>query len=93
MVKTISLALDPSVGIEIDGALVARELGMPVARFQQLMDQGKVTVLCERGIGDDAGLYRASFYYGSKRMRLVVDANGNPVGLTFARPRTSPCSH
>ena len=56
MAKTIPLAIDPSVGIEINGALVARELGMPVARFQQLMDQGKVTVLCERGIGDDAGL-------------------------------------
>jgi hypothetical protein len=79
MAKTIPLALDPSVGIEIDGALVARELGMPVARFQQLMDQGKVTVLCERGIGDDAGLYRASFYYHARRVRLVVDADGNPA--------------
>ena len=79
MAKTIPLALDPSVGIEIDGALVARELGMPVARFQQLMDQGKVTVLCERGIGEDAGLYRATFYYGDKRVRLVVDDHGTPV--------------
>jgi hypothetical protein len=36
-------------------------------------------VLCERGTGEDAGLYRASFYHEGKRVRLVVDGDGNPV--------------
>lgn len=45
-----------------------------------LMEQRKITVLCELGTGEDAGLYRASFYHEGKRVRLVVDREGNPVG-------------
>ncbi|HVI59891.1 MAG TPA: DUF6522 family protein [Luteimonas sp.] len=65
--------------VEIDGALVARGLGLPVERFRQLMDARKVAVLCERGTGADAGLYRASFYHEGRRVQLVVDENGTPV--------------
>ncbi len=66
--------------IEIDGALVARSLGLEVARFRELMAQRKVAILCERGTGDDAGLYRATFYYGKRRLRLVVDEQGQLAG-------------
>lgn len=62
--------------IEIDGARVARGLGLDVAAFRQLMEDRKVTVLCERGIGEDAGRFRASFYYRDMRVRLVVDGQG-----------------
>lgn len=65
--------------IEIDGALVAQALGLELTEFRKLMDNGKITQLCERGIGEDAGHYRASFYYGKQRARFVVDASGNPV--------------
>lgn len=65
--------------IEIDGALVARSLGLEVARFRELMAQRKVAILCERGTGQDAGLYRATFYYGKRRLRLIVDEQGKPV--------------
>lgn len=67
------------VALEIDAALVARGIGLDLAEFRRLMDAGKIAVLCERGIGEDAGLYRASFYYGQRRARFVVDASGNPV--------------
>lgn len=66
--------------IEIDGALVARSLGLEVARFRELMAQRKIAVLCERGTGDDAGLYRATFYYGKRRLRLIVDEQGQLAG-------------
>jgi hypothetical protein len=65
--------------IEIDGTLVARELGLEPAAFKRLMDSHKITVLCERGTGEDAGLYRASYYYQGSRARLVIDASGKPV--------------
>lgn len=65
--------------LEIDGALVAGAMGLDVAAFRQLMDDGKITVLCERGTGEDAGTWRASFYYGGRRARFVVDAQGNPL--------------
>lgn len=79
MGKSIPIDLNPSSTVEIDGGLVARGLGLALADFQQLMEQRKITVLCERGIGQDAGLYRASFYHDGKRVRLVVDGDGNPV--------------
>ena len=62
--------------IEIDAALIAPRLGLTVAEFRQLMEQRRITVLCERGVGEDAGRYRASFYYGDRRVRLVVEAAG-----------------
>lgn len=65
--------------IEIDAALVADGLGLEVERFRELMSVRKVSVLCERGTGEDAGLYRASFYHEGRRVRLVVDAAGQPV--------------
>ena len=41
------------------------------------VQRSQVTVLCERGTGDDAGRWRASFYHEGRRVRLVVDAEGN----------------
>jgi hypothetical protein len=79
MGKPIPIEVNPSRAIEIDGALVAGGLGLAPDRFRQLMEQRKITVLCERGTGKDAGLYRASFYYEGKRVRLVVDGDGNPI--------------
>jgi len=79
LAKTIPLELNPVRAVEVDGALVAHGLGLEVEAFRKLMDDRQVTVLCERGTGEDAGLYRASFYYAGKRVRLVVDADGKPV--------------
>lgn len=70
----------PSPTIEIDASLVAPGLGLAQAEFRQLMEQRRITVLCERGTGTDAGRYRASFYYGERRVRLVVDRWGRVVG-------------
>lgn len=78
--RGIPLVLASAPSIEVEGALVAAGLGMEVAEFRERMDQGRVRVLCERGTGEDDGLFRASFYFGERRVRLVVDASGNPVG-------------
>lgn len=65
--------------IEIEGALVARELGLEVEEFRRLMEIRKIKVLCERGTGEDAGRYRATFYHGDQRARFIVDRFGIPV--------------
>ena len=75
--KRIGIQVNPQV--EIDGALVARALDLEVEEFRRLMEDRRISVLCERGVGEDEGLYRASFYYGERRAGLVVDANGTPV--------------
>jgi len=79
MGNPIPIDLNPSRAVEIDGALVARGLGLSLEDFKRLMEQRKITLLCELGTGEDAGRYRASFYYEDKRVRLVVDAEGNPL--------------
>ena len=70
---------DPAPRLDIDGAMVARELGLETGQFRQLMADGKISVLCERGTDDDAGTWRASFYYGQRRARFVVDSRGRPL--------------
>lgn len=65
--------------IEIEGALVARALGLEVDEFRRLMEIGKIKVLCERGTGEDAGRWRATFYHGDRRARFIVDRCGRPV--------------
>ena len=75
--RRIGIALNPQV--EIDAAPVARGLALEPVRFRELMEQGQIQLLCERGVGEDAGLYRATFYYDGRRARLVVDGAGTPV--------------
>ena len=65
--------------IEIDGDLVARKLGLQPAEFRQLMEDRKIAVLCERGVAEDAGLYRATFYHRERRFRAVLEAGGRIV--------------
>jgi len=72
----IPATLVASPSIEIEGSVVARALGLDVGVFKQLMADRKITTLCERGTGADNGRYRASFYYGNRRVRLVVDEDG-----------------
>lgn len=80
--KDIPLQLkvsESAVSIDIDGTLVARKLGLETEAFRRLMEDRKVSVLCERGIGEDAGLYRATFYFQDRRFRAVVASSGRIV--------------
>ena len=79
MGREIPIDLNATPEVEIDARLVAEALGLELAAFRSLMEDRKITVLCERGTGADAGLYRASFYHQGRRVRLVVDGEGNPV--------------
>lgn len=79
--RRIAIELAPAREIAIDGAVVARELGLDVEAFRRLMDERRIALLCERGTGADAGLYRATFYFERRRVRLVVDGDGRIAGL------------
>jgi uncharacterized protein DUF6522 len=65
--------------LKVDATIIGQSLGIEPARVQGLMREGKITSLCERGMDDDAGRYRLTFFYESKRFRLVVDDAGNVV--------------
>lgn len=80
MARRIPVTLNPKFEIKIDGPLVAGALGLAADEFRRLMDDHKIAQLCERGTGEDEGLYRATFYYQRKRARLVLDRDGRIVG-------------
>ena len=62
--------------IQVDATIVATGLGLMPARFMELLREGKITSLCEKGIDADSGRYRLTFFSGSRRFRLVVDECG-----------------
>ena len=65
--------------IQVDATIVGEGLGIEPSRVQAHMREGKVTSLCERGINEDIGRHRLTFFCGSRRFRLVVDETGNVV--------------
>lgn len=87
MGKSIPLELNPAIEIEIEAAPIATALGLAQEDFLRLLALRKIDQLCERGIDADTGLYRASFYHGTKRARVVVDRQGHFVGDVELRSR------
>ena len=88
MPRSIPIALNPHTEIEIDGDQVAHALGLDSNTFSQLLEQRKISQLCERGTEEHTGLYRASFYYLQKRVRLIVNQQGERVGDIEVEDRT-----
>ena len=65
--------------IQVDATIVAEGLGIEPSLVQERMRDGKITSLCERGIDEDNGRYRLTFFSENRRCRLVVDERGNVV--------------
>jgi hypothetical protein len=63
----------------IDAAVIGRGLNVEPSLVQVRMREAKITVLSERGVDEDAGRYRLTFFYENRRFRLVVDEEGNAV--------------
>jgi hypothetical protein len=65
--------------VRIEAAIIADGLGIKPARVHHLLRKGKITSLCERGIDQDAGRHRLTFFHGKRRLRLVTDAAGSII--------------
>jgi hypothetical protein len=65
--------------IQVDATIVAEGLGIEPSLVHKRMREGKITSLCERGVDDDNGRYRLTFFSENRRFRLVVDEMGNVV--------------
>ena len=61
----------------IDASILGEGLGLEASLVPMLMRKAAITSLCERGIDADAGRFRMTFFYKSRRLRLVVDAAGD----------------
>lgn len=60
----------------VDGEMLGPMLDLQPADVPDLMREGAITSVCERGTGDHAGQYRLSFFYGSRRARISIDEAG-----------------
>ncbi|MBN8849667.1 MAG: hypothetical protein J0I73_16465 [Sphingomonas sp.] len=65
--------------VEVDAALIAAGLGIAPEQVQADMRAGRITSACERGVDEDAGTFRLSFFAGNRRLRLTVDAGGELI--------------
>ena len=65
-----------SKDIEIDAALVGDLFNVPPAEVLALLKARAITSVCERGIDEHQGEMRLSFFYGNRRARVSIDANG-----------------
>lgn len=63
--------------IVVDAEVIGTALGIDRPRVHQLMREGRITSLSERGIDDDAGTYRLTFFHGNRRARLIVSDQGH----------------
>ena len=63
--------------IQVDATIVAKGLGMDPSLVQERMREGTITSLCERGLDEDTGRHRLTFFSRNRRFRLIVDEEGN----------------
>ena len=62
--------------MEIDARLIGTGLALEPAQVPALMEAGKITLLCERGTGQDHGCHRVTFYHARRRFRILIDPSG-----------------
>ena len=67
---------DSDGALEVDAAVLARGLGVDASLVPSLLRAGQITSFCERGVDDDRGRFRLTFFHESKRLRLVLDELG-----------------
>ena len=65
--------------VQIDATIVAEAFGIAPDRLIELMRQGKVTSLSERGMDEDAGKVRLTFFHDNRRLRIVADESGGVI--------------
>lgn len=63
-------------GITIDAEVIAKELGLDPSSVPWHMKEGNITSVCERGVDQDAGQHRLTFFYLGRRLQLIIDPHG-----------------
>ena len=71
--KPVLLSADT---IEIEASVVAKGLDLSLPQLRRQMRAGRITSLSERGMGEDDGRHRLTFFSEHRRFRVVVDERG-----------------
>ena len=86
------MKLEPTEnGFAIDAEDLGQLLERPPAEVQRMMREGAITTRFERGEGEDEGRRRVTFFDGTRRVRLIVAADGEVIkrSRVSAPPATS----
>lgn len=65
--------------ISVDARVIGKSLDLDPPTVLTRMREGAITSLCERGVDEDAGHYRLTFFHKSRRCQIVVDRDGRIV--------------
>jgi hypothetical protein len=65
--------------VQIDATIIGEGLGIEPSLVQARMREGKITSRYERGVDEDAGRHRLTFFSDSRRLSLIFDEAGNVV--------------
>lgn len=65
--------------IEVDAAVIGKGLEMDPSLVPGYLRRGTITSLCERGVGEDDGQYRLTFYFEKRRFRILTNRAGNVI--------------
>jgi hypothetical protein len=65
--------------MHIEASIVAQGLELEPSLVQAMMRKREITSLCERGVNEDAGRYRLTFFHKSRRFRMIVDGTGTVI--------------
>jgi hypothetical protein len=71
--------------VDVDANIIAEGLGIDPSTVHDCLRQGKITARHERGIAEDEGLHRLSFFAGRWRFQIVVDETGNVIRRSTAK--------
>ncbi len=63
----------------VDAAVIAAGLKIESRLVHSGVRDGTITTRCERGVAEDAGCYRLTFFHGTRTFRLLVDESGNVI--------------
>jgi hypothetical protein len=79
------------IEIQVDASIVGESLGLEPFEVQSLMRERKLTSSCERGVDEDEGRYRLTFFLGSRRLRLIIDGAGQIIRRSLVDFGTAAC--
>lgn len=63
-------------GFVVDVALLAGLLDLAASEIQNLMRGGRITSICEKGVGEHHDQFRLTFFHGNRRACISVDRSG-----------------
>lgn len=78
--------------IQVDVTIVAAGLWIEPPLVQEGMREGRITSVCERGVDEDEGRYRVTFFSENRRFRITVNNESNVLqrsALDFGDRRLS----